>query len=682
MNKKQACSLIVLGVASSVPAVAEQVIEQQSLQITGRQAEMILPGNSASASKLNLSVHETPQAVSVVQRPLMESQGALSTGEILKNVSGVTYSGGEGRRDQFYIRGFDARRDTLVDGYRDDSLYFRDPVNVESVEVLKGPSSVTHGRSDGGGMINRTSKQPTGERIASAKVIVGTDALYRSELDLGNRLSDTLDYRLTMAVEDSESFRDFVTSKRYSINPSARWQVSDHTSVLAQLEYLNQERTPDRGIPSVNGAPAPVDISNYYGENYDFSDNEVANLRLVMDHAFSDSLALKSALIVSSAELDAINTRPNGLADAEHVKRRSFLFPQKQTNYMWVNDLTWNVQVGDVAHEIVTGVELSQQQRDLWVDSVYIENANIQTPAFTFPAVTFDTPYIDHRFKSVNKAAYVQDLMRFSDQWQLLAGVRYDYSEQKQTNNLTGAEIKRTDESVNPRLGLVYQPNTQTMFYASGAQSYRPISHKLFEFRDYNWDQEPQESVQFELGMKQRLFDDSGSLNIALFDLTKENVATADPSNEFKFLQTGEQRSRGVELDFVAQLSPAWQLYANATVMNSEVTADNTFDVGNRLERAAERSAGIWSDYRFNNGVVAGLGAFYVGDRYADLNNSVRIPAYTRIDASVGYVTADYELRLNIENLTDKRYYAEANSKDRITPGGPLAARLSYTLRF
>lgn len=686
-HPRQAMALLLTG---SLPLMAqaetttapEPAIEQAVVNIHASQADAILPGVSRSASKLDLDIHETPQAISVVPQALIESQAALSTGDMLKNVSGVTYSGGEGRRDQFYVRGFDARRDTLVDGFRDDSLYYRDPVNTESIEVLKGPSSVTYGRSGGGGMINRVSKKPVDERIASARFIAGTDDLYRAELDMGDSLSDDMSYRLTTAVEDSGSFRDFVTSERYSINPSIKWQVNEQTSVLAQLEYLNQDRTPDRGIPGVDGKPADVDISNYYGEHYDFSSNEVINLRLVLDHAFSENLRLSSAVLASNAELDAINTRANGLTDSGDVRRRSFKFPQEQRNLMLVNDLTLTTRTGAIEHQIVAGAELSHQERDLFVDSLYIEDANLQNPQFTYPTVTFDTPNIDHTFTGKTAAVYLQDLIRLNNQWQVLAGLRYDHYKQKQKSHLNGSQVDRSDESISPRLGVVYQPNDAQMFYGSASQSFRPLGQKLFEFRDYNWDQKPQESIQYEVGMKQKLMDGNASLNVALFSLTKKNVATADPAEEARFVQTGKQRAQGLELDFVGQITPAWQLFANATLMDTEVVEDNTFPEGNHLEKAAEKSAGIWSDYTLNNGITLGVGAFYVGERYSDLNNRVRLPSYTRLDASVGYTTPGYDLRLNIENLTDETYYAEVNSKDRITPGAPLSARISYTLRF
>lgn len=684
-QSRQAMALLLTGslpLMAQAESTTDKTIEQSVLEIRANQAEAILPGVSSSASKLDLSIHETPQAISVVPQALIESQAALSTGDMLKNVSGVTYSGGEGRRDQFYVRGFDARRDTLVDSYRDDSLYFRDPVNTESIEVLKGPSSVTYGRSGGGGMINRVTKKPTDERIASARFTAGTDDLYRAELDMGDSINEDVSYRFTAAAEDADNFRDFVTSERYSINPSIKWQMNEETSVLAQLEYLNQERTPDRGIPGVDGKPADVDISNYYGEHYDYSENEVLNLRLVLDHAFSDSLSLRSAVLASNAELKAINTRANGLTDSGDVRRRSFDFPQEQRNLMLVNDLTLKTRTGDIEHQIVAGVELSRQERDLFVDSIYIEDADLNNPQFTYPTVSFDTPYIDHTFTGKTAAVYLQDLVRLNAQWQVLAGLRYDHYEQTQKSRLDNSQVERSDESINPRLGVVYQPNDAQMFYGSAAQSFRPVGQKLFEFRDYNWDQKPQESVQYEVGMKQMLMDGDASLNIALFSLTKKNVATADPAEEAKFVQTGEQRAQGLEVDFVGQMTPSWQLYANATLMDTEVVEDNTFPEGNHLEKAAEKSAGIWSDYTLNNGITLGLGAFYVGERYSDLNNTVRLPSYTRLDASVGYTTPGYDLRLNIENLTDETYYAEVNSKDRITPGAPLSARVSYTVRF
>lgn len=644
-----------------------------------------LHGSGSSATKLDVPLRDVPQAVQVVDKALIREQGALDMKTVLRNVSGVTPAQGEGRRDQFYIRGFDATRDTFVDGMRDDSLFFRDLGNVERVEVLKGPAAVLYGRGSAGGIINRVTKKPVRETLREATVSVGSYDLRRLDVDLGGALGSNAAFRLTGAYEAGDSYRDVVNSERTILAPSIAWSAGD-THFLLQSEFLHQRRTPDRGIPSLNGKPAKVPVGNFYGEQYDYATTDARNARFKVEHAANEALTLRNNFQYSTLELDAINTRTLGLTpDNTQVRRQVTYFPQDQTNILNQTEAVYELDAGSMHHTLLTGIELGKQKSNLLLRTASATSVSLQDPQHVaaMPSLS-GTPVIDNDFEATTVAWYGQDLIALTPQWKALVGVRFDRFDQTQNSHVSGLEQNRTDTAWSPRIGAVYQPSAAHALYANLSRSFQPVGNDFF-YNGTNFAEiKPLESLQQEVGAKSEWLGGRLSSTVALYQITQRNVVTTDPTDPsgLRQVQTGELQSRGFEVDVSGTLAPGWDVYANYTLNRARITESNSIAVGNRPGNIPEHAAGLWTRYELGHGFTIGGGAFYVGDRFATEDNTVRLPAYTRLDAMLGYRGKGWETGLNLNNLTDRVYYEAANNNSQIQPGAPRNAMVYVRAQF
>ena len=645
--------------------------------------------NRTGASKTATPLRDLPQAVTVVERELIEAQGALEMKDVLRNVSSVAINQGEGRRDQFYIRGLDAARDTLIDGVRDDSQYFRELANIERVEVLKGPAAALYGRGSAGGAINRVSKKPLATQRTDIGFTVGSEDLRRTELDTTGPLTSGLRYRVAAAYEDGGSFRDVITSERRFIAPSLAIDLAERTALLLQLEYLKQSRTPDRGLPSVNGRPASVPISNFYGERYDYADTEASNVRLRLDHAFSEQLSLAETLSWSRTELEAMNTRHTALtANGLQLRRNVTFFPQQQDGLLSQTELTLQAQTGSVKHTVLAGLEVARQDFDRETRQVNVAMIDLYDPQHvltrpdptTMPISGFTGA--DSTFDADTEALYLQDQLEFSAHWKALLGVRWDRFAQEQHNRANGITEKRDDSITSPRAGLVYQPNQWLALYASAAKSSQPIGGDFFYNTGANRtafaDIEPLETHLQEVGAKLDTLGGRLSGTVALFKLNQSNRLTPNPANSLQMIQNGELQSRGLEVDATAHLSAGWLLTTSWIYNDTKIAKSNDAAIanGNRPGNIPAHQGSVWSEYRWSSGFGIGAGVFGTGARYATDDNTVRLPGYTRVDATGFYEQDRYRIALVLNNIADAAYYESANNNMQIGPGAPFNWRL------
>src|ERR1041385_3914255 len=218
-----------------------------------------------SATKTLTALRDVPQSIAVVSREAINDQGMQNIADVVRYIPGITAIQGENNRDQVVIRGNSSSADFFLDGVRDDVQYYRDLYNLDRVEVLKGPNAMIFGRGGGGGVINRVAKEAEFMPLREVTLDGGMYSDKRFATDLNQALSDKVAVRLNGMYENSDSFRNNVGLARYGINPTITYRPTKTTRITLGYEHFRDDRTADRGIPSFQGRPLDVPVSQFFG---------------------------------------------------------------------------------------------------------------------------------------------------------------------------------------------------------------------------------------------------------------------------------------------------------------------------------------------------------------------------------------------------------------------------------
>lgn len=648
------------------------------------------PPNAVSATKTDAPLRDIPQTVNVVTAEVMQDQHATSMQDVLKNVPGVSFSTGDGQRDQVSIRGFSAIADQFVDGIRDDALYFRDLSNVDRVEVIKGPAAVLYGRGSSGGLINRVTKKP-GIDVTDFALSYGMWADRRVEGDVGRVFADgAAAFRITAAHEEGNSYRSQQFLNRTAVAPSLELRLAPQTTVLLQADWLEDRRVTDFGIPAYKGRPVAVDPSTYYGaanaRDVDYSQSRVYSGTATVNHRFNENWSIRNATRYYHYTLDRNNTLP-GTVNENTLKvslNRSNVYREE---HGWFNqtDLTQKAEFFGMKHELLYGVEVGQQNKDL----VNYSRNNVATvdlfnPVLpTLPLLIGGTPGTSNLGVFKTLGLYTQDMIQFSEQWKALVGVRYDRFEQETIQRLPGqANLSRTDNAWSPRAGVVWQPSKQQSYYVSWSRSFQP-SGEAFSLAANNAELAPEATRNTEVGAKYDFLDGKATTTISLFRIERTNIKATNPAAPTTLIPVGEQRTDGLELSGAAELGQGWRVLAGYAYLDATVTQSPTPSLqGKQATLTPRHSGNLWLTKSLGHGFGVGGGLNLVGARQADPANTVTLPGYVTADMMAWYRYRGFEAQLNLYNLFNQGYIisGHGSSPNLNMPGAPRS--VMATLRY
>ncbi|WP_426386864.1 TonB-dependent receptor [Sphingobium sp. R-21] len=664
---------------------------RDDIVVTGQNPEYRTP--DTTALKIDAPLRDIPQTIDVIPDQVIRDQRALSMQDAVRNVAGIGMATGDGQRDQFVIRGNIAYGDFFIDGVRDDALYFRDLSNIERIEILKGPASVLYGRGSSGGLINRVSKKP-GTEGGEIVVSYGSWEDKRGEIDLGHVFTgNDVAVRLTGAIERSDSYRDQGFLRREAIAPSVLFAPSDRTRILLQADYLRDRRVTDNGIPAFQGRPVDVRASTYYGaanaRAVDFSQSEVWSTTATLDHEFSDTLKLHNALRYYDYTLDRQNTIPNVVNEAARtvtLNRQS----TDRAEHGWFNqlELSGRFSTGPLEHKLLLGFETGRQSKyELRIDRANIATVDLFDPVLpVLPLEVAGTPGTHRTGVYKTLGFYAQDMISLGEHWKALAGLRYDRFRQEVHQRIAGQpDLARTDTFWSPRIGLVWQPTPAQSYYVSWNKSYQP-SGETFALSTSSADIAPEKTINREIGAKFDLFDGKLSTTISAFNLKRSDIKATDPIL-LKVVPVGVQRTRGIEISAQLELSQGWQAIASYAYLDARIIRSPALDSGvpiqgNRPTLTPVNSASLWLMRSFGDRFGLGGGVNYVGDRQANLANSVVLPEYITADAMAWARLGKLKAQLNIRNIFDRDYFVSGHGTvgNLNMPGAPRSAML--TLRY
>ncbi|MEA5617119.1 TonB-dependent receptor [Cronbergia sp. UHCC 0137] len=666
------------------PSTPDQPIE---LVVTGEQDRYIV-SNATTATRTDTPLRDIPQSIQVVPRQVLEDRQVIRASEALRNVSGVQRGNTVGGISEvFNIRGFQQFGGSLRDGFNFRSNFsIAETANLERIEVLKGPASVLYGNLDPGGVINYVTKKPLSEPFYAAGLQVGSFGLLRPTIDLSGPLNPerTLLYRLNTAYEKGGNFRDFDTEvERFFISPVVTWKISDRTDLRLELEYVNDQRPYDRGLVAFGTGIADIPFDRVLGEPDDFSERTTFLAGYQLEHRFNGNLTLRNRFRYSFLDQTSNQTELLRLNETTGELSREFSRNEQQiTNYELQTDLVGKFATGSIQHTLLFGVDLSWL-RDPFTfrgESDSSSSINIFNPVYgTVSRPSRDEFPVIFPFETQTNTLgfFLQDQLTLAENLKLLIGGRFDTIDQNSTDS------EREDQAFSPRVGIVYQPIQPISLYASFSRSFQPN----FGTRADGSLLEPVRGTQYETGVRGEFLNGRLITNLAAYEITRSNLAVTDPDNPNFSIPSGEQRSRGIELDVTGQILPGWNLIASYAYTDARVTKDDNLQPGNLLDGVPFNSASLWSTYEIQTGdfqgLGFGLGLFYVGERQGDLNNSFQVPSYVRTDASIFYRQNNWRAGININNLFNVDYIeATGQRRDRIHPGAPFTVRGTLSVEF
>ncbi|MBI1891448.1 MAG: TonB-dependent siderophore receptor [Burkholderiales bacterium] len=728
--------------AALLAAFASPIALQQSALAQTKQTEATMPEVQVRSTAVNndyapdvstiggkapTPIRDIPQSVTVIKRSVLEAQAASTMTEALRNVPGITISAGEGGAigDNVNLRGFSARTDIFLDGFRDRGQYTRDTFSLEAVEVLKGPSSMLFGRGSTGGVINQVSKKPGLKPISEVTASVGTNDFYRTTVDLNRPLSETSAFRIEAFAQDTRSTRDVVHNRDFGVAPSLRLGIGTPTEITLSGLFQRNKDTPDYGIPFVttNGPgtvskPVSAPANRFYGYTDDRFDQSVNVLSATIRHKISPTLTLRNqtqynyyTTDASPSPLGAVTrigggtpsqTDPLNILTAPRQDRDRYLAEKSFSNQ---TDLIAKLQTGSVAHTVTTGLEIGRdwysEDRYVWNTSNADRTINLGNP------VNGTRQGARALSRTVNTtadtlAAYVNDQMDLTKRWKVVGGLRWDRFKVGSTlqkyalpagfpADTTLTSVPNTDTMLSTRAGVIYQPNEAQSYYISYGTSFNPSAEGVSQSAS-TAALDPEKNRSIEAGAKLDFLNGNLTVNGAVFRVDKTNARTTDPLSGLVTLN-GDIRVQGVELGIVGRITPAWQVMAGYTFLDGKVvsslnrTGSGTaaspyiYSQGKTLQNTPRHSASVWSTYSFMGNWEAGGGLIYSSQRFVNNFESTVIDGYTRFDATLAYKQKDYDIRLNLQNLTDAKYF-ETASGGRATPVKGRSAIVTLAYRF
>ncbi|QLC21878.1 TonB-dependent siderophore receptor [Parasphingopyxis sp. CP4] len=680
------------------PASSVLVSTGPTIVVTGQYLE----GATISATKTETPLIDVPQSVSILSREQIDDQVLGDIGDVLRYTPGASIGQGEGHRDQITIRGQNTTADFYVDGLRDDVQYFRPLYNLERIEILRGSNALIFGRGGGGGVINRVTKTArVRETFGGGTFGVDTFGSVYVSGDANIAASEAVGLRLNAFYESLDNHRDFYSGDRFALNPTATVRLGEDTRVIGSYEYVDDDRTVDRGVPSLRGAPLEGFVETFFGApgtNVTTLQAHISRLRF--EHDFSDSLTYNSTLQYADYNKLYQNIYPIGFDDvANTTSLDGYRDTTQRENLIIQGNLVWEGNTGALGHTLLLGYEYGDQQtrnarRDIFFapsmdDQITIGFSDpLAIPAFSFPAFT-RARSSDAEFFSI----YAQDQIAIGDHFIIVVGIRFDRFEIDVVDQIEindGAAdgndgfLSRSDSEWSPRIGLIYKPQDNVSLYASYARSFLPRSGDQFlSLSPTTENLAPEQFDNYEIGVKWDL-QPALSLTAAIFRLDRENGTTPDPNDPGNSILTGS-RTEGFEVQLVGEILPGWSVNAGYSYLDADERGRVVgAALANRtLAQVPEHMFSMWNHVDITRRFGVGFGVTHQSSQFASIDNSVRLPSFTRFDAALFYdISDDVRMQVNVENLFDEDYFPAGHNNNNISTGEPLNARFTIRASF
>lgn len=694
-------SASIFGLLISPITVAEEAADLQDIE------EFVVVSKQLSMEKMNAvktptPILDVPQSLSIIDNSQIKNQSFNNFGDVLRYTPGLSISQGEGHRDAIIIRGIQTTADFFLDGFRDDVQYYRPLYNLEQIEILRGSNALLFGRGGGGGIVNRVTKKANlDENFQDLNASVDSFGAFTVAGDINRGLSDQFGLRINAFYEDMKNHRDFFGGQRFAINPTVLFQASPDTDIVFSYEYLDDDRTVDRGVPSQIVADGPnVPLKGYMDTFFGSAEQNYTTLqanilRSKVDHSVSENIRVNFGLQYADYDKVYQNLYASKPVDVSsgavtEIELDGYRDTTGRENILIQSNLIGELDVAGFNHTLLVGAEYAlQDTANARFDNVFADNGDDQlvmpfSDPLSIPDFAFTKAARDRASDVTVFSAYLQDQVDLNEWLQVVAGIRYDRFDIDVNDVRADAQFTRVDEEITPRFGAIFKPQENISTYISYSETFLPRSGD--QFLTLNLDSEstkPQQFKNTELGLKWDVRDDL-SITTAIFNLDRESYTSVDPEDPSQVIVIEGSKTKGFEVQLIGELADNWFITTGYSYLDGKVNRvdDGGFN-GNKTRQTPENMFSIWNMVAVTDQLSFGLGATYQDSFFVSEDNSVEVPDYIRFDAAAYYKFNDQiRLQVNVENMLDANYFPDAHSNTNITTGKPFNVRFSVKTSF
>ncbi len=672
------------------PKPAEETLPE--IVVTADKETGIKAAEPASVTRMKEPVLDSARSVQIVTQKVIEDRAIVRPEEAVQNVSGVqrsAYNTGVG--EAYLVRGY-LQQNFIKDGFRAGSSTGgntlsaappTDVANLESIEVLKGPTALEFGRGEAGGIVNYATRDASFEDSFSIQQQIGSFDFYRTQLNANwAAVPDKFAIRFDAGYEQGDSYIDFMESERIFLSTAFQWKISDQTTLTFKGEYNHDDRITTPGLPYLNGGVLNgIDHDLFMGET-DFTNLLTEGYRglLKLEHRWNDEHKTTLSFHGMESKQDGgyfiLANLFGPLQDAAgNIARSAAGADFQEQNFTARLDHLYSATISDsLKNDLLVSVEFDFQRNDNNrslsghssinpYNPVYGGfNPNPLAPFPGFPLFVGESTYTNSEAWSV----LLMDRINISDNVFLNFGARVEWFDATRTSTYTSPPFPNSAGDIeevyfNPSAGIVVKPIPSLSLYASYAQSTFSLQN-INRVTSSGGSIDPEKARQLEIGAKKEFFDGRLLASAAFFQINKTDVAATDPANPLFSVNAGEERSRGFEFDLIGQPIPGWNILVNYAYIDTRVIDDPSGAMtGHRRYGVPENSGGIFTTYEVQGGKLKGLGfggGVTFSDRVAvDTANTGTLPGWAQTDALVYYKHGKARYQLNVKNLFDNEFY-------------------------
>lgn len=685
------------GNAAVLPTLNVEGRNARELETAYSPVQGYLARRSATATKTDTPIMETPASIQVIPRQVIEEQGAQSLKDVYQNISGVQQAGNTLNAQTEVlpiIRGFESPV-LLRNGMRSTQVGSVDLGNIERVEVLKGPASILYGTLQPGGIVNYVTKRPLEVQTSTVEQQAGSYDFSRTSADVTGPLTENGSalYRVNAAYTNSDSFRDIVELERTAFAPTLLWRPGDSTEILFDASYMRETQPYDTGVPLTADGKPLVARNAFFGDSkLSGRDLRDYSASYQLSHEFNSVWTLSNQLQIHRANATNESLRARGItANNQQLLMRYQNEDRQDDEIQAVVDATAKFATGPVEHTFLVGTDATTQDTLTLRFRVNTPNVGISNS----PVINFTPPALQpmEEVKSAQRwvGVYAQDQMALLEdgRLKLLLGGRYDAVHQEnRVDNAISPDVN--ERALTGRAGLLYEFTKQYSSYVSVSQSFRPQSPGTLDINRQAVT--PERGLQYETGVKGAFFGDRLTATASVFEIEKTNVAGQDAVQTalagFPVSTASDQRSRGFEFDLIGALTPQINVIANYAYTDTVIlkSIPQPATVGGPIGGVPSNMARLFMTYDFDSGPLAGFG-FGGGLRYVDTSTAqfattVKLQPYTVFDLGAWYKWNTAKLGLSVQNLFDEDYIVRASDRNIAHYGAPLTAIATLSLTF